>query len=76
MRSTQATPVDPAQTRAHTSDEGHAISLARAEAEFLERHLLNWVPAAKAKLDQINAPAFALLMSLMVQFLTRMHESG
>ena len=53
-------------TREHTSDDGDAIFLARAETEFLEHHLLKWVPTAKAKLDQINAPAFAVMMSLMV----------
>jgi DMSO reductase family type II enzyme chaperone len=62
-------------TREHTSDESSAVSLARAETEFLERHLLNWVPAAKAKLDQINVPGFAMMMALLVQFLRRMHDS-
>ena len=63
-------------TREHTSEESTAVSLARAEAEFLERHLLNWLPAAKAKLDRTNAPGFALLMTILVQFLRQMRESG
>ena len=62
--------------RDHTSCESTAVSLARAETEFLERHLLNWVPTAETKLDRINAPAFGVMMSLMVQFLRRQHESG
>ena len=63
-------------TREHTSDESSAVSLARAEAEFLERHLLNWLPSAKAKLDRTNAPRFPVLMTILVQFLRYMHESG
>ncbi|HET7209590.1 MAG TPA: molecular chaperone TorD family protein [Terriglobales bacterium] len=63
-------------TREHTSEESSAVSLARAETEFLERHLLNWLPAAKAKLDRTNAPGFPVLMTILVQFLRQMHESG
>jgi len=59
-------------TREHTTGESNAVSLARAETEFLERHLLNWVPVAKAKLDRINPPGFAVMMTLLVQFL-RIH---
>jgi DMSO reductase family type II enzyme chaperone len=60
----------------HTCEESTAVSLARAETEFLERHLLNWLPAAKAKLDRTNAPGFPVLMTILVQFLRYMHESG
>jgi len=56
-------------TREHTSEESTAVSLARAETEFLERHLLNWLPIAKAKLDRTAAPGFPCLMTLLVQFL-------
>jgi DMSO reductase family type II enzyme chaperone len=63
-------------TREHTSEESTAVSLARAETEFLERHLLNWLPAAKAKLDRTNAPGFPVLMTMLVQFLRHMHKSG
>ncbi|HTT19052.1 MAG TPA: molecular chaperone TorD family protein [Candidatus Sulfotelmatobacter sp.] len=55
----------------HTSEESSAVSLARAETEFLERHLLTWLPAAKAKLGRTNAPGFPLLMTMLVQFLGR-----
>jgi DMSO reductase family type II enzyme chaperone len=61
-------------TREHTSEESTAISLARAETEFLERHLLNWVATAKAKLDRTNAPGFPVMMTLLVQFLNYRHE--
>jgi DMSO reductase family type II enzyme chaperone len=63
-------------TREHTSEESIAVSLARAETEFLERHLLNWLPTAKAKLDRTNAPGFPVLMTMLVQFLRQMHNSG
>ena len=63
-------------TRDQTSEEGTAVSLARAETEFLERHLLNWLPAAQDKLDRTNAPAFPVLMTILVQFLGYMRESG
>ena len=60
----------------HASEESTALSLARAETEFLERHLLNWLPTAKAKLDRTNAPGFPIMMTLTVQFLSLMHESS
>jgi DMSO reductase family type II enzyme chaperone len=56
----------------HTSEEATA-SLARAETEFLERHLLNWLPAAKTKLDRAGVPGFPRLMTLLVQFLSQRH---
>jgi DMSO reductase family type II enzyme chaperone len=60
----------------HASEESTAVSLARAETEFLERHLLNWLPAAKAKLDWISAPGFPVMMTLLVQFVSHMHEGS
>jgi DMSO reductase family type II enzyme chaperone len=63
-------------TREHTSEESSAVSLARAETEFLERHLLNWLPAAKAKLDRTNAPGFPVMLLLLVQFLSHRHEGS
>jgi DMSO reductase family type II enzyme chaperone len=56
-------------TRENTSEETNAVSLIRAEAEFLQRHLLNWVPAAESKLDKTGAPGFPILMTLLVEFL-------
>jgi DMSO reductase family type II enzyme chaperone len=58
----------------HSCDASTAISLARAESEFLERHLLNWLPAAKPKLDRTCAPGFPVMMTLLVQFLNHRHE--
>ena len=57
----------------HTSEEAAAVSLARAETEFLERHLLNWVPIAKTKLDRSGVPGFPRLLTLLVQFLSQRH---
>lgn len=56
-------------TGEHASEKSIAISLMRAEAEFLERHLLNWLPAANAKLGRSNAPGFTVLMTILLQFL-------
>ena len=63
-------------TREHTSEESTAVSLARAETEFLERHLLSWIPTAKAKLDGTNAPGFPVMMTMLVQFLSHRHEGS
>ncbi len=63
-------------TRENTSEEATALSLARAETEFLERHLLNWVPTVKTKLDRTGAPGFPALMTLLVQFLSHRHEGS
>ncbi|MBZ5647417.1 MAG: molecular chaperone TorD family protein [Acidobacteriia bacterium] len=62
-------------TAQHASEEDTRTSLARAEAEFLERHLLNWISGAHQKLARTGAPAFPLLLSLLVRFLkTRAEE--
>jgi len=61
-------------TRENTSEEATALSLERAEIEFLERHLLNWIPTAEAKLGRAGAPGFPRLMTLLVKFLTHMRE--
>jgi|SRR5579872_7415643 len=63
-------------TREQTSEESTAVSLARAENEFLERHLLNWLPAAKGKLERTNALGFPVLMTVLVQFLKYMYETN
>jgi DMSO reductase family type II enzyme chaperone len=59
-----------------TSEESTAVSLARAETEFLERHLLNWVSTAKVRLDRTNAPGFPVMMTLLVQFLNHRREGS
>jgi DMSO reductase family type II enzyme chaperone len=61
-------------TRENASEEATAVSLAKAETDFLERHLMNWVPNAKIKLGRTGAPGFPALMTLLVQFLSDRHE--
>jgi len=62
-------------TAQHASEEETRTSLARAEVEFLERHVLNWISGASQKLTRTGAPAFPLLMSLLGRFLrTRAEE--
>ena len=56
-----------------TSEEATAAALVRAETEFLERHLLNWVPMAKTKLDRTGTTGFPALMRLLNQFLDDRH---
>jgi DMSO reductase family type II enzyme chaperone len=60
-------------TSENTSQEATAAALVRAETEFLERHLLNWVPMAKTKLDRTGTPGFPALMTLLAQFLDDRH---
>src|SRR5271169_6663344 len=63
-------------TSENASDDGTAVSLARAEAEFLERHFLNWIPIAKAKLERTGAPGFPILMALLAQFLSQRDQGS
>ena len=63
-------------TSENASDEATAVSLARAEAEFLERHLLNWIPTAKAKLERTGAPGFTTLMALLARFLSQRDQGS
>jgi TorA maturation chaperone TorD len=42
----------------------------QAERDFIARHLLNWVPIAKTKLEKTGAPAFPVLLTLLVRFLS------
>jgi DMSO reductase family type II enzyme chaperone len=60
-------------TSENTSEETTAVALAHAETEFLERHLLNWLPIAKAKLVRTGAPGFPVLMTMLVQFFNNRH---
>jgi DMSO reductase family type II enzyme chaperone len=58
-------------TRENMTDSANACSLARAKLEFLERHLLNWVPQACTKLKRTDAPGFPVLMEMLLQFLRK-----
>ena len=48
--------------------EGRA-NLARLERDFLQRHLLNWLPAAEAKLRRLDPPLFSTFLYLLLVFL-------
>lgn len=52
-------------TKENTADESTATALRRAESDFIARHLLNWLPAAKSNLDKTGAPGFPVLMTLL-----------
>lgn len=58
-------------TQENTPDAANAISLAQAKSEFMERHLLNWVPRACIKLKRTRAPGFPVLMEMLLRFLRR-----
>jgi DMSO reductase family type II enzyme chaperone len=61
-------------TGEHTAEEATAVSMLRAESDFIERHLLNWIPVAKSKLGKTGAPGFPVLMTLLAAFLSRRHD--
>jgi DMSO reductase family type II enzyme chaperone len=56
-------------TAQYAAQDATRSALERAESEFLQRHLLNWVPIADQKLARTSAPAFPQLLSLLVSFL-------
>jgi DMSO reductase family type II enzyme chaperone len=62
-------------TEENASDGSTAESMARVRSDFLERHLLNWVDVAGAKLSRTEAPGFPVLMTMLVRFLRREREA-
>jgi TorA maturation chaperone TorD len=62
-------------TRENASEDKTRESLARAKSEFLERHLLNWLPTATTKLKKTEAPGFPFLMEMLLQFLRKEREN-
>jgi len=51
--------------------------LCRLERDFLDRHLLAWIPAALARLRKLGPPVFPMLFELLLQFLhSRIDELG
>jgi DMSO reductase family type II enzyme chaperone len=50
-------------------DTASRANLARLERDFLQRHLLNWLPAAEAKLRRLDPPLFATFLRLLLVFL-------
>jgi len=62
-------------TRENTPNEENRKSLAHLEQDFLQRHLLNWVPTAEEKLRQAEASVFPVLLTLLAAFLRRQAAS-
>ena len=56
----------------NAQDSSTRVSLAKLETDFLGRHLLNWAPAAAAKLNK-SPSAFGALMILLAAFLQNRH---
>lgn len=52
--------------RRNTPKEENRQNLQRLERDFLERHLLNWLPAACEKLARYQPPAFSVLLPLLL----------
>jgi len=57
--------------RENVLDEQNRQNLARLEKDFLERHLLNWLPAARQKLSRHEVAAFPVLLSLLLAYLNK-----
>lgn len=51
--------------RESKTDDEEIASLQRLEADFLERHLLSWLPPALKKLSALNPPLFPRLLELL-----------
>jgi len=52
---------------AQDADAGR--SLARIERDFLDRHVLNWLPTAAAKLNGVSPSALGIFLDLLVAYL-------
>jgi len=56
-------------TLENAPDASSKQNLAQLEADFLSRHVLNWVPTAAAKLNGVSLSAFGLFLNLLVAYL-------
>jgi TorA maturation chaperone TorD len=56
--------------RGEQPDPDKAKSLWRLERDFLERHLLNWLPVVQKKIDELNPPLFPMLLRLLLAYLS------
>lgn len=55
--------------REQQSDSHKAEPLRRLERDFIERHLLNWLPPVQQKVGQLNPPLFPMLLRLLIAHL-------
>lgn len=60
--------------RENAPDELSRENLTRLEKDFLERHLLNWVPAAAQKLSRHPVATFPVLFALLAAYLKKQAE--
>ncbi len=51
--------------------EGDAASYRRAQADFLERQIVTWLPALEARLQGIGPPSFYLALTVVTNTVTR-----
>jgi DMSO reductase family type II enzyme chaperone len=61
--------------RENASNGENQQGLARLERDFIDRHLLNWLPAAEQKLKEHGPPIFSLLLTLVRRFVRRQRDS-
>ena len=55
-------------------DESKLRDMRLLERDFLDRHLLCWVPDALSKLQELQPPLFPILFALLLQFLRNRRE--
>jgi len=48
--------------------------LERLEADFLGRHVVNWLTTAQIKLSKLDPPMFSPLLSLLCEYVRREHK--
>jgi TorA maturation chaperone TorD len=57
--------------REQTNDSSKEASLRRLERDFIQRHLLNWLPVAMEKLEKANPPLFPMLLCSLTAYLNQ-----
>jgi len=55
--------------RENDTNPGKAEALRLLQYDFIERHLLNWLPLAQEKLEEVNPPRFPSLLRLLTAYL-------
>lgn len=60
----------------HAPDAVANSTLAQLETDFLNRHLLNWLPKAGAKLNAVSPAAFGPILGLLLVFLRSRRDQG
>jgi len=57
--------------REHANDSNKEASLRRLEGDFIERHLLNWLPVAQERLEKADPPLFLNLLHSLTAYLNQ-----